>query len=56
MDKNYYQESNNKDYLIVIDIYCKQSWGDFTIKICFINKNKIGMYSGADILILERIK
>ena len=50
LDKSY-----SKTSLTLIDLGCKQSYGDVTMKLCIIDKNKIGLFSGADLLILERI-
>jgi hypothetical protein len=49
LDKKY-----TKNILTLIDTGCFQDNGNFTLKICLINKNKIGLYSGVDLLILER--
>lgn len=56
LDENYSINGLLKDSLIIIDTYCKESFGDFTVKVCIINNNKIGLFSGADLIILERIK
>lgn len=50
LDKQY-----SKSTLTLIDAGCKQEYGDFTLKICIVNKDKIGLFSGADLIILERI-
>ncbi len=43
-----------KPTLTLLDAGCTQSYGNFTMKICIINKNKIGFFMGEELLILER--
>jgi len=49
LDKKY-----SKPVLILIDAGCKQLYGNFTMKICVVNKNKIGLFMGEELIILER--
>lgn len=55
LDKNYSKDSYSKDSLIIVDTYCKESFGNFTVKICIVNKNRIGLFNGGELIILERI-
>ena len=47
---NSYKDSS----LSMIDTNCKQGFGDYTMKICIANKNKIGLFTGANFIILVR--
>lgn len=49
LDKHY-----SKPKLLLIDAGCTQSYGNFTMKICVANKNKIGLFMGEEMIILER--
>jgi hypothetical protein len=40
--------------LSMINTNCKQGYGDYTMKICVANRNKIGLFTGADFIILVR--
>jgi len=51
LDKNY-----SKTILLLIDANCEQSYGNFTMKICIANKNKIGLFMGEELIILKRQK
>jgi len=50
LDKNY-----TKPTLLLLDAGCTQSYGDFAMKICIANKNRIGLFMGEELIILERI-
>ena len=50
LDKEYSSDSLS---FIVSD--CKVSWGDNTLRICLINKQKIALFSGGDLIILTRL-
>lgn len=50
LDKNYSESS-----LWLIDTGCLESYGVFSMKICIANKNKIGLFLGEEMIILERI-
>ncbi len=49
LDKKY-----SKSTLTLIDAGCTQSYGNFTMKICIVNKNKIGLFMGEEMIILVR--
>ena len=40
--------------LLLINTNCKQGYGDYTMKICIANKNKIGLFTGGNFIILVR--
>jgi hypothetical protein len=44
-----------KDSLITINTGCKSDWGSSTFQICVASKNRIGIFSGADLIILTKI-
>jgi hypothetical protein len=50
LDKNF-----SGPTLTLMDTNCKQGFGNYTLKICIVNKNKIGLYTGANLIILERL-
>ncbi len=54
LDRNYSSTALSKDSLLIFDTFCEASFGDFTLKICVVNKNRIGLFSGADLIILTR--
>ena len=49
LDSNY-----SKSELQIIDAGCTQSYGNFTMKICIVSKNKIGLFLGEELIILDR--
>jgi hypothetical protein len=49
-----FDSTYRKSYLSLIDTNCKQGFGDYTMKICIANKNKIGLFTGGNLIILER--
>jgi hypothetical protein len=48
------EKNFNGDSLTVVETNCKSDWGSETYKIYFVNKFTIGIFSGADLLILQR--
>jgi hypothetical protein len=49
IDRNFDGES-----LTVVETNCKSDWGSETYKVCVPNKFTIGIFSGADLLVLKR--
>jgi hypothetical protein len=49
LDKKY-----SKKYLMLLNTECKQSYGNYTVKICLINKNIIGIFFGEELMVLQR--
>jgi len=52
---DYLDKKYTKPTLLLLDAGCTQSYGDFTMKICIVSKNKIGLFMGEELMILERI-
>lgn len=46
----------NKPTLTLLDTGCEEGYGDYTMKICIIDKNRIGLFCGWGLIILERVK
>jgi|GEM_PF-2493560 len=53
---SYLDKSYSKSTLVLLDAKCTQSYGDYTMKICLINKNRIGFFFGEELWVLDRIK
>jgi hypothetical protein len=51
LDKDYWRPT-----LTLMDTNCKQGFGNYTMKICIVSRNKIGLFTGANLIILERSK
>lgn len=46
----------NLDRILVVNTNCKCDFGEFTTKICIISKNRIGIFYGAELYILNKTK
>jgi hypothetical protein len=43
-----------KSFLLLLDTKCKEGFGDFTAKICILDNNLIAIFTGANLIILNR--